>query len=223
MAAADRILTSVRAAKPAPDELPEALRSELAAVLSGGNSSLTVKEDGPNVWLIIGVNGVGKTTSIAKLANRLLGEGRSVVLAAGDTFRAAAIEQLGSWANRLGVHMVKHASGADPGAVVYDAIEHAKARRIDVVIVDTAGRLHTKTNLMDELRKIRRVAEREAAVSESLLVLDATVGQNGLAQARAFKEAVGATGVILTKLDGSAKGGIVVVIHEWYGVPVKVV
>ena len=223
VAAADRILTSVRAAKPAPEELPEALRRELTAVLTGGDSSLTVKQDGPNVWLIIGVNGVGKTTSIAKLANRLLDQGRSVVLAAGDTFRAAAIEQLGSWANRLGVHMVKHASGADPGAVVYDAIGHAKARGIDVVIVDTAGRLHTKTNLMDELRKIRRVAEREAAVSESLLVLDATVGQNGLAQARAFKEAVGATGVILTKLDGSAKGGIVIAIQEELGVPVKAV
>jgi fused signal recognition particle receptor len=222
--AAGRILESVRAAKPTPAELPEALRRELAALLAAGDSSLTIKEGSPNVWLIIGVNGVGKTTSIAKLAKRLGEQGRSVVLVAADTFRAAAIEQLGTWASKLGVHMVKHASGADPGAVVYDAIEHAKARGIDVVIVDTAGRLHTKSNLMEELRKIRRVAEREAGeVSESLLVLDATVGQNGLAQARAFKEAVGATGVILTKLDGSAKGGIVIAIQEELGVPVKTV
>jgi fused signal recognition particle receptor len=222
--AAGRLLESVKAAKPSPAELPQVLRRELVAVLEVSDSALTVRDDRPNVWLIIGVNGVGKTTSIAKLANRLGKQGRSVVVAAADTFRAAAIEQLGAWAGRLGVHMVKHAPGADPGAVVYDAIEHARAREIDVVIVDTAGRLHTKSNLMDELRKIRRVAEREAGqVAESLLVLDATVGQNGLSQARAFKEAVGATGVILTKLDGSAKGGIVIAIQEELRVPVKAV
>jgi fused signal recognition particle receptor len=222
--AAGRVLESVRASKPNPADLPEALRRELTALLAVGDSTLTFKEGGPNVWLVIGVNGVGKTTSIAKLAKRLGDEGRSVVLVAADTFRAAAMEQLGTWASRLGIHMVKHAAGADPGAVVYDAIEHARARGIEVVIVDTAGRLHTKSNLMDELRKIRRVAEREAGgVAESLLVLDATVGQNGLAQARAFKEAIGATGVILTKLDGSAKGGIVIAIQEELGVPVKAV
>ena len=173
---------------------------------------------------VIGVNGVGKTTSIAKLANRLQGEGKSVVLVAGDTFRAAAIEQLGTWADRLGVHMVKHAANADPGAVVFDAMEHAKAKKIDVVIVDTAGRLHTKSNLMEELKKVRRIADKQSGgVAEALLVLDATVGQNGLAQARAFQEAMGATGVILTKLDGTAKGGIVIAIQEELGIPVKAV
>ncbi|MDQ4149827.1 MAG: signal recognition particle-docking protein FtsY, partial [Actinomycetota bacterium] len=222
--ATERVLQAVRAAKPTPDELPEVLRRELASVLEKGNSSLTIKEGEPNVWLVTGVNGVGKTTSIAKLAKRLGSEGRSVVLAAADTFRAAATEQLGTWASRLGVHMVKHEAGSDPGAVVFDAIEHAKARGVDVVLVDTAGRLHTKTNLMEELKKIRRIAEREAGrVSEALLVLDATVGQNGLAQARAFKEAVGATGVVLTKLDGSAKGGIVLAVQEELGIPVKAV
>lgn len=222
--AAGRVLQSVRASKPTPAELPDALRRELAAALRKGDSALAVNETGPNVWLVLGVNGVGKTTSIAKLANTLAGQGRTVVLAAADTFRAAAIDQLDTWAGRLGVHMVKHAPGADPGAVVFDAIEHARAKGVDVVIVDTAGRLHTKSNLMDELKKIKRVAERESGpVSEALLVLDATVGQNGLAQAKAFKEAVGATGVILTKLDGSAKGGIVVAVQDELGLPVKAV
>jgi fused signal recognition particle receptor len=146
-----------------------------------------------------------------------------VVLAAGDTFRAAAIDQLGTWADRLGIHMVRHAPGADPGAVVFDAIEYAQARSIDVVIVDTAGRLHTKSPLMDELKKIRRIAERRAEVTEALLVLDATVGQNGIAQARIFGEAVQVTGVVLTKLDGSARGGVVVAVQEELGIPVKAV
>jgi fused signal recognition particle receptor len=175
------------------------------------------------VWLVAGVNGTGKTTSIAKLARMLQGEGKTVVLAAADTFRAAAIDQLGTWAERLGVHMIRHAPGADPGAVVFDAVEYALARSIDVVIVDTAGRLHTKSSLMDELKKIRRIAERKGEVTEALLVLDATVGQNGIAQARTFGEAVQVTGVVLTKLDGSARGGIVVAVQEELGIPVKAV
>ncbi|MGQ0679063.1 MAG: signal recognition particle-docking protein FtsY [Actinomycetota bacterium] len=222
--ATDMVLTNLRASSTSPGDLAAALRRELVQILSKGDSTLQTVSGEVAVWLVIGVNGVGKTTSIAKLASRLSALDKSVVLVAGDTFRAAAIEQLGAWAERLGVHMVKHAAGADPGAVVYDAIQHAKAKKLDVVIVDTAGRLHTKSNLMDELKKIRRIAEREAGgIAEALLVLDATVGQNGLAQARAFQEAMGATGVILTKLDGSAKGGIVIAIQEELGIPVKAV
>jgi fused signal recognition particle receptor len=222
--ATDRVLESLRESNPSPDELHDALRRELVEILDTGDTTLHLRPGEVAVWLVTGVNGVGKTTSIAKLGRRLKDEGRSVVLAAGDTFRAAAIEQLGTWASRLEVHMVKHAPGADPGAVVFDAIEHAKAKKVDVVIVDTAGRLQTKTNLMEELKKVRRIADREAGgVSEVLLVLDATVGQNGLSQAKAFQEAVGATGVILTKLDGTAKGGIVIAIQEKLGIPVKAV
>lgn len=190
-----------------PDELHDALQRELLKILDTGDRTLHTRPGEVAVWLVTGVNGVGKTTSIAKLGRRLKDDGHSVVLAAGDTFRAAAIEQLGTWAGRLDIHMVKHAPGADPGAVVFDAIEHAKAKKVDVVIVDTAGRLQTKTNLMEELKKVKRIADRETgAVTEVLLVLDATVGQNGLAQAKAFQEAVGATGVILTKLDGDRQG-----------------
>jgi fused signal recognition particle receptor len=224
MDATERVLDSLREAKTSPEELHDALRRELVEILQMGDTELVTRPGEVAVWLVTGVNGVGKTTSIAKLGRRLKDDGLSVVLAAGDTFRAAAIEQLGTWANRLDVHMVKHAPGADPGAVVFDAIEHAKAKKIDVVIVDTAGRLQTKTNLMEELKKVRRIADREAGgVSEVLLVLDATVGQNGLSQAKAFQEAVGATGVILTKLDGTAKGGIVIAIQEQLGIPVKAV
>jgi fused signal recognition particle receptor len=222
--ATDRVLTALRKSDPSPEDLQPALRTELVEILNKGDSSLQLKDGEVAVWLVIGVNGVGKTTSIAKLAHRLKGEGKTVVLAAGDTFRAAAIEQLGTWADRLDLHMVKHASGADPGAVVFDALEHARAKSIDVVIVDTAGRLHTKSNLMDELKKVKRIADRESSgVAEVLLVLDATVGQNGLAQARAFQEAMGATGVVLTKLDGTAKGGIVIAVQEELGIPVKAV
>jgi fused signal recognition particle receptor len=222
--ATTRIMESLKARKPTPASLTDVLKEELVGVLGTGNRDLTLRLGEPAVWLVSGVNGVGKTTSIAKLARKMMDEGHSVVLAAGDTFRAAAIEQLQTWAQRLGVHVVKHAPGADPGAVVFDAITHAKARGVDVVIIDTAGRLHTKSNLMDELRKVRRIADRESGgVSESLLVLDGTVGQNGLLQARAFKEAVGATGVVLTKLDGSARGGIVIAVQEELGLPVKVV
>lgn len=224
MDATQRVLDNLRDSNPTPDGLQEALRAELVAILDAGDTTLHVRPGEAAVWLVTGVNGVGKTTSIAKLGYRLKDQGHTVVLAAGDTFRAAAIEQLGTWAERLGVHMVKHTPGADPGAVVFDAIEHAKAKKVDVVIVDTAGRLQTKTNLMEELKKVHRIADREAGgITEVLLVLDATVGQNGLAQAKAFQEAVGATGVILTKLDGTAKGGIVIAIQETLGIPVKAV
>lgn len=222
--ATGRVLANLRSADPSPAGLPRALRSELVEILTRGDSTLATRPGEVAVWLVIGVNGVGKTTSIAKLAHRLQAEGKTVALGAADTFRAAAIEQLGTWADRLGVHMVRHAPGADPGAVVFDAVQHAKAKGIDVLIVDTAGRLHTKANLMEELKKVRRIADRESgAVAEALLVVDATVGQNGLAQARAFQEAMGATGVILTKLDGTAKGGIVIAIQQELGIPVKAV
>ena len=184
-----------------------------------------VTETKPSVVLVVGVNGVGKTTSIGKLAYWLQGQGKKVLLGAADTFRAAAGEQLGVWAERVGCQMIKHAEGADPAAVVYDSITAAKARNVDVLICDTAGRLHTKKNLMEELAKIDRVLEREApgCSRETLLVLDATTGQNGLIQARQFKEAAGLTGIVLTKLDGTAKGGIAVAIQSELGIPVKYV
>ncbi len=173
----------------------------------------------------MGVNGTGKTTTIGKLASRYRAEGLSVILAAADTFRAAAIEQLGIWASRSGSTMIAHAPGADPGAVVYDALDAAVARGVDLVIADTAGRLHTKVNLMDELAKIRRIIDKRlpGARPEVLFVLDATTGQNGLAQARAFHEASGLTGIVLTKLDSTAKGGIVFAIEADLGVPVRFV
>lgn len=177
----------------------------------------------PAVILVIGVNGVGKTTSIAKIANLLKKDGKSVLLAAADTFRAAAIDQLGVWADRVGVELIRHGEGSDPAAVVFDALSSAKKRGTDVVIVDTAGRLHNKKNLMDELAKINRVIERETpgASRETLLVLDATTGQNAVLQAKEFKNAAPLTGLVLTKLDGTAKGGIVFSIKEELGIPVK--
>ena len=177
----------------------------------------------PSVILVIGVNGVGKTTSIAKIANLLKKDGKSVLLAAADTFRAAAIDQLGVWADRVGVELIRHEEGSDPAAVVFDALSAAKKRGTDVVIVDTAGRLHNKKNLMDELAKINRVIERETpgASRETLLVLDATTGQNAVLQAKEFKNAAPLTGLVLTKLDGTAKGGIVFSIKEELGIPVK--
>jgi fused signal recognition particle receptor len=172
----------------------------------------------------VGVNGVGKTTTIGKLARRQQAEGRTVIMAAGDTFRAAAAEQLGTWAERTGSDFVRGSEGGDPSAVVFDAVERAGARGYDLVLADTAGRLHTKTNLMEELRKVRRVADRDPGnVTEVLLVLDATTGQNGLAQARQFTEAVDVTGVVLTKLDGSAKGGIALAVQATLGIPIKLV
>lgn len=221
---ASRIVNGLRAAGLAPPSIREGLKKELVSILDQGDRKLRYSESGPAVWLVAGVNGSGKTTTIAKLAHRLGLEGRSVALAAADTFRAGAEDQLGTWADRLGVHMVRHAPGADPGAVAFDAVEHAKARSIDVLIVDTAGRLHTKTNLMEELKKVKRVAERQAgSIAEVLLVLDATVGQNGIAQARTFQEALDVTGVVLTKLDGTARGGIVVAVQQELGIPVKAV
>ena len=184
-----------------------------------------VTEPKPSVVLVVGVNGVGKTTSIGKLAYWLQGQGKKVLLGAADTFRAAAGEQLGIWAGRAGCQMVKHAEGADPAAVVYDSITAAKARNIDVLICDTAGRLHTKKNQMEELAKIDRVLEREApgCSRDTLLVLDATTGQNGLNQAREFAAACGVTGIILTKLDGTAKGGVAIAIRDQLGLPIKFV
>ena len=179
----------------------------------------------PAVILVVGVNGTGKTTTIGKLAARYRAEGQTVLLAAADTFRAAAIEQLGTWASRAGAQVVAHAPGADPGAVVFDALDAAVARKIDLVIADTAGRLHTKVNLMDELAKIRRIIDKRlpGSTPETLFVLDATTGQNGLAQAKAFHDAVGLTGVVLTKLDSTAKGGIVFAIEDTLKVPVRFV
>ena len=208
-----------------PDVLLTALQDEMTARLGGGDRSLHFEDGtGPNVWLFVGVNGVGKTTTIGKVANDQRDAGRSVLMAAGDTFRAAAVEQLTTWAERSGAEIVRGSEGGDPSAVIFDGIERATARNIDLVLGDTAGRLHTKTNLMDELRKVRRVAAKgEGRVTEVLLVIDATTGQNGLTQAREFKDATEVTGVVLTKLDGSAKGGIVFAIETELGLPVKLV
>ena len=206
------------------DEVKDALRDILAEKLDVGDTALRVDTQ-PSVVLIIGVNGVGKTTSIGKLAARLKSEGKKVLLCAGDTFRVAAADQLEIWANRAGVDIVRQHEGADPGAVLFDALQAAKARHADVVLCDTAGRLHNKQNLMNELAKLRKIIDRETpdAAKETLLVLDATTGQNGLIQARQFKETAGLTGIILTKLDGTAKGGIVVAIAQELQVPVKFV
>ena len=209
-----------------PEGVLESLRAELMGRLGGHDRSLAgdTGGGGPAVWLFVGVNGVGKTTTIGKLARREAGNGAGVMLAAGDTFRAAAAEQLAAWADRAGAGIVRGSPGADPSSVVYDAVESAAARGAAVVMADTAGRFHNRSNLMEELRKIRRVAAKGAGeVTETLLVLDATTGQNGLVQAREFTEAVDVTGVVLTKLDGSAKGGIVVAVQEDLGVPVKLV
>lgn len=207
-----------------PDEVRACLRRVLAELLRVGETELNLSTK-PSVVLFIGVNGVGKTTTIGKLGARLKGEGRRVLLCAADTFRAAAAEQLTVWADRAGLDIVKHGEGADPGAVVYDALSAALARGADVVLVDTAGRLHNKQNLMNELSKISRIIQREQpdCARETLLVLDASTGQNGLIQARQFQEAAGITGIVLTKLDGTAKGGIVVAIARTLGVPVKFV
>jgi fused signal recognition particle receptor len=207
-----------------PDELLERLKAELKALLAGGDRSLRFEPGQPNVWLFVGVNGVGKTTTIGKIARQQIADDRSVVMAAGDTFRAAATEQLAGWAERAGADIVRGAEGGDPSAVIYDAVQRAAARGKDLVLGDTAGRLHTKTNLMDELRKVRRVADRDpGTVTEVLLVLDATTGQNGLAQAQQFTDAVEVTGVVLTKLDGSAKGGIALSVQSTLDIPIKLV
>ncbi|MDH5371838.1 MAG: signal recognition particle-docking protein FtsY [Acidimicrobiia bacterium] len=198
-----------------------ALHDELLAILDGKDRDLRLKGS-PSVIVVVGVNGVGKTTSIAKLAAQIEASGSTALLGAADTFRAAADAQLKTWADRVGVEVVSGQAGADPAAVAFDAFQAAKARQRDVVIVDTAGRLHSKHNLMQELGKIVRVLEREAgSIGEVLLVLDATTGQNGLAQIKQFTDVVGVTGIVLTKLDGTAKGGIVVAMEQDYGVPVK--
>ena len=211
-----------------PTGAEAAIRAELASLLVArepGWRPRPAVDGGPAILLIVGVNGTGKTTTIGKLAARYTAEGRNVLLAAADTFRAAAIDQLMIWADRAGVQVVSHAPGADPGAVVYDALDAAIARRADVVIADTAGRLHTKSNLMDELTKIRRIIDKRlpGARPETFFVLDATTGQNGLHQAKAFHDAVGLTGIVLTKLDSTAKGGIVFAIEHDLGVPVRYV
>jgi len=209
------------------DDLLAALGEQIRALLAVEDSRQLRFEGGPDltdVWLIVGVNGVGKTTTIGKLARQQSAAGRSVLLAAGDTFRAAAADQLATWADRSGVEIVRGAEGGDPSAIVFDAVQRAHARGNDLVLADTAGRLHNKVNLVEELKKIRRVAGREPGnVTEVLLVLDATTGQNALAQARQFTEAVNVTGVVLTKLDGTAKGGIVIAIQRELGLPVKLV
>ena len=207
-----------------PEEVKACLREILVEMLDVGSTELDLT-DKPAVILMIGVNGVGKTTTIGKLANLLKNQGNRVLLAAGDTFRAAAADQLTIWADRAKVDIVRHEEGSDPAAVVFDAMNAARARKTDVVLVDTAGRLHNKQNLMNELNKIRRVIDREGTASskEVLLVLDATTGQNGLIQAKQFGESAGITGIVLTKLDGTAKGGVVLAIAKEMGVPVKFV
>ena len=206
------------------DEVKDALRAILAEKLEVGDAALNLSTT-PSIVLFIGVNGVGKTTTIGKLAAQLKAEGKKVLLCAGDTFRAAAADQLEIWADRAGVDIIRQNEGADPGSVLFDALQAAKARSVDVVLCDTAGRLHNKQNLMNELAKLRKIIARECpdSVCETLLVLDATTGQNGLVQARTFKEPAGLTGIILTKLDGTAKGGIVVAIAQELRVPVKFV
>src|SRR5579875_199498 len=206
-----------------PDQLIDRLRTDLIDRLAG-DRELHLDKGETNVWLFVGVNGVGKTTTIGKLGRRERLNGHEVVMAAGDTFRAAAADQLALWAERAGATIIRGNEGGDPGAVIFDAVQHAAARKADLVLGDTAGRLHTKVNLMEELKKVRRVAERPPGeVTEVLLVIDATTGQNGLIQARQFAAAVGVTGVVLTKLDGTAKGGIAVAIRSELGIPIKLV
>ena len=206
------------------NDVKQALRDILIEKLNVGDTALDLSTQ-PSVVLVIGVNGVGKTTSIGKIAHRLKGEGKRVLLCAADTFRAAAADQLEIWANRADCEIVRSVEGADPGAVLFDSLAAAKARGVDVVLCDTAGRLHNKVNLMNELSKLRKIIDRETpdAAKETLLVLDATTGQNGLQQAKVFRETAGLTGIILTKLDGTAKGGICVAIAQELGVPVKYV
>jgi len=209
-----------------PGQLRGAVKAELRKILNINDlAPRTIADDGPFVILMVGVNGVGKTTTIGKLANRFRKEGKSVMLCAADTFRAAAIEQLEVWSTRSNVPLVKQKPGADPSAVLYDALQSAKAKKIEVVIVDTAGRLHTKHNLMNELEKMTRVAKREIpdAPHEVLLILDATTGQNGLTQAKEFTKSAGVTGLVLTKLDGTAKGGVVTAIARELKIPIRFV
>ncbi len=220
---ADQLVKKVKSeagSSTSPEEAVQLLAGELEGVFDDDN---TLKADGyPSIWLIVGVNGSGKTTSIAKLANQEKKSGKKVVLAAADTFRAAAVDQLQRWSERLEAGFIKGGENADPSAVAFDAIEHAKSQGADLVLIDTAGRLHTKVNLMEELAKIKRSAEKAGGrVDETLLVIDSTTGQNGLTQANQFAAAVGVTGIILSKLDGTAKGGIVLAIAHQTGIPIK--
>lgn len=221
----DRLRARVKAGEiHTAEELVTGLKADLKLAMAKGDRSLHLAPGPANVWLFVGVNGVGKTTTIGKVALREAAAGRTVVMAAGDTFRAAAADQLGLWAERVGADLVRGAEGGDPGSVVFDAVQRAAARGTDLVLADTAGRLHTKVNLMEELKKVRRIAERPPGnLSEVLLVIDATTGQNGLIQARQFAEAVGVTGIVLTKLDGTAKGGIVLAIQGELDLPIKLV
>ena len=206
-----------------PETLIEALKADLKSRLEG-DRTLRLQDGATNVWLFVGVNGAGKTTTIGKVGSKLAADGHGVVMAAGDTFRAAATEQLETWAQRADAEIVTGHEGADSGAVIFDAVQRAAATSRSVVLADTAGRLHTNVNLMEELRKVRRVADREpGVVTEVLLVIDATTGQNGLAQAKQFSDATAATGIVLTKLDGSAKGGVALAIADQIGLPIKLV
>jgi len=229
VATTNRLLEALRARATAENvtegaQLLEILKEDLKKSLASGDRGLRFEPGPPNVWLFVGVNGVGKTTTIGKVAKAQAALGRTVVMAAGDTFRAAAADQLQVWAERAGADIIRGAEGADPGSIVFDAVSAAAARNKDLVLGDTAGRLHTKVNLMEELKKVRRVADKAARqVTEVLLVLDATTGQNGLVQAKQFTEAVELTGVVLTKLDGTAKGGIALAIQTELGIPIKLV
>jgi len=223
---AERLIEKVKKARGSePEDVKNALKEEMLNILTEHEGALKLPDARPAVVLIIGVNGTGKTTTIGKLSDKLRGEGKKVIIAAADTFRAAAIEQLTIWGERSGAAVIRHSNGADPAAVVFDALAASKTRGVDVLIVDTAGRLHTKTNLMEELKKIRRVLEREHPGSphEVLLVLDATAGQNSLVQARIFSKDIGITGIVLTKLDGTAKGGIILSISEELRIPIKMI
>jgi fused signal recognition particle receptor len=211
-----------------PKEMQAVISEKLVEIYRGDDdqlATLNIQENGLTVILFVGVNGVGKTTTIGKLAHKLKSEGKTVMLAAGDTFRAGAIEQLEVWGERVGAEVIKQSAGSDPAAVIYDAIQAAKARHVDVLLCDTAGRLQNKVNLMKELEKVKRVIEREipGAPHEVLLVLDATTGQNAMSQAKIFKEVTNVTGIVLTKLDGTAKGGIVLAIRNELHIPVKFV
>lgn len=207
-----------------PLKVKDVLKEELLEIMEEENSELNLNTS-PSVIIVIGVNGVGKTTSIGKIANLIKQTGKKVLLAAGDTFRAAAIDQLEIWSDRVGIDIIKHSEGADPAAVIFDAVQAAKARKTDVLICDTAGRLHTKKNLMEELKKISRIIDKElpGASRETLLVLDATTGQNAVTQAKIFSETAEISGIVLTKLDGTAKGGIVVAIKSELNIPVKLI
>ncbi|MGQ0466633.1 MAG: signal recognition particle-docking protein FtsY [Sporichthyaceae bacterium] len=224
----ERLRTAVRVAgKPTPEQVREMLRAELVTTIGADvdRSLHAVRGDGerPSVTLVVGVNGTGKTTTTGKLARVLVADGRTVLLGAADTFRAAAADQLQTWGDRVGARTVRGPEGGDPASVAFDAVKQAAGEDLDAVIVDTAGRLHTKAGLMDELGKVKRVIEKQSPVHEVLLVLDATTGQNGLVQAKVFADVVDVTGVVLTKLDGTAKGGIVIAVQRELGVPVKLV